>query len=97
MLQGLERTFRDLERTFQILEYKKLRRGFSFNCLTELKKYADGQEEAVEEDVAGCGTKNLVEGFAIKGFELAIGFEMEEKIEEVDEERETQGEGGGEE
>ena len=88
MLQGLERTFRDLERTFQILEYKKLRRGFSFKCLTELKKYADGQEEAEEEDVAGCGAKNLVEGFAIKGCELAIGLEMKEKIDEVDEGRE---------
>lgn len=53
-----------------------------------LEKYTNCQEEAEEEDVAGCGAKNLVEGFAIKGFELTIGLEMEEKIDEVDEGRE---------
>lgn len=62
-----------------------------------LEKHTDSQKETEEEDVAGSGAKNLVEGFAIKGFELAIGFEMEEKIDEIDDGERTQGEGGDEE
>lgn len=62
-----------------------------------LEKHTDSQKETEEEDVAGSGAKNLVEGFAIKGLELAIGFEMEEKIDEVDDGERTEGEGGDEE
>lgn len=97
IFQSLEHTFQDLEHTFQALEYKTLRRELSSNCLTKLQQHTNCQEEAKEEDVSCCGAKNLVEGFAIEGFELAIGLEMKEKIDEIDDRRETDGEGGDEE
>lgn len=62
-----------------------------------LEKHTDGQEETEEEYVAGCGTKNLVERLAIKSFKLAIGLEMEEKIDEIDDGERMQSEGGDEE
>jgi len=46
------------------------------------KEDADGEDEPEEEDVAGCGTKHLVEGAAIEGLELAEGAEVENEVDE---------------
>ena len=45
-----------------------------------LQERADGKQEPEEENVAGSGAEDLVEGFAIKSLELAEGAEMKNEV-----------------